>query len=169
MPLSGTAINMSIFTSLAGAIDLATLKTDLQFTRGFPLDSGTGANQADKAWWDTRTINASSNDDLDLAGSLLDAFGAVLTFVKVKAIGIAASALNTNNVVMGAAASNQFVGPFGAATHTAAVAPGGFQCFARPDGTGWPVVASTGDILRIANGGAGTPVTYDIVIIGTSA
>jgi len=31
------------------------------------------------------------------------------------------------------------------------------------------VTASTGDILEIANGGGGTSVTYDIVIVGASA
>jgi len=31
------------------------------------------------------------------------------------------------------------------------------------------VVAATGDILRVANSGAGTSVNYDIIVIGASA
>jgi hypothetical protein len=32
--------------------------------------------------------------------------------------------------------------------------------------TGYPVTAGTGDILRVANSGAGTAVLYDIAIVG---
>ena len=53
----------------------------------------------------------------------------------------------------------------GAAIHGAAVRPGGEALFVAP-GTGWTVTPATGDLLRILNGGAGTPVTYDIMIIG---
>jgi hypothetical protein len=31
------------------------------------------------------------------------------------------------------------------------------------------VIAGSGDLLKIANGGGGASVTYDIVIVGTSA
>lgn len=169
MPLSGTSVSLSVLTNLLGGLDLQSQASALQFTRGFSLDSGTGANQADKVFSDTRTIAPSGTDDIDLAGTLLDAFGAVLTFVKVKLIAVAAYAANTNNCVVGAAAATQFVGPFGAATHTVAVAPGGFFAITRPDAAGWSVGAGASDLLRVTNSGAGTSVTYDIVILGTSA
>lgn len=169
MTLSDTRVSVTVQSNQVGGLDLQTQNSALQFIRGFSLDNGTGANQADKLWSDTRTINASSNDDLDLAGVLVDAFGAVATFVKVKVIAVAAASANTNNVVIGNAAATQFVGPFGAAAHTVAVAPGGVTLFARPDSTGWAVGAGATDLLRIANSGAGTTVTYDIVILGTSA
>jgi hypothetical protein len=35
--------------------------------------------------------------------------------------------------------------------------------------SGWAVIAGTGDILKFANSGGTTGVTYDIVIVGTSA
>jgi len=169
MPLSGTSVGLSVLTTLIGGLDIQTQKSELQFTRGFSLDSGTGANQADKVWSDTRTITASGTDDIDLAGVLLDAFGAALTFAKVKLIAVAAYAANTNNCVVGAAAATQFVGPFGAATHTVAVAPGGFFCITRPDAAGWAVGAGASDLLRVTNSAGGTSVTYDVVILGTSA
>jgi hypothetical protein len=169
MPLSGTTVSMAVATNLTGGLDLASQYSALSFIRGFPLDSGTGANQADKVWSDTRTITASGTDDIDLAGVLTDAFGAGLTFVKVKIIAVSAASGNTNNVVVGNAAATQFQGPFGAVTHTVAVAPGGLFLVARADAAGWPVGAGTSDLLRVTNGGAGTSVTYDIVIIGTSA
>ncbi|MGL5908611.1 MAG: hypothetical protein ACRCZP_01335, partial [Phycicoccus sp.] len=90
--------------------------------------------------------------------------------VKVKAIVIAAAAGNTNNVVVGGAATNGFTSWVGAATHTVTVRPGGvLALFTGPaDANGYAVVAGTGDLLRVANSGAGTPVSYDLLVIGTS-
>lgn len=132
------------------------------------LQSGIAAGQADKLFADQRTLAASATENLDLAGSLLDPLGAIVTFVSVKAIMIRASAANTNNVVVGGAASNAFAGPLGGTAPTLTVPPGGIVLLTAPK-TGWPVVASTGDLLKVANGGAGTPVTYDVIVIGTSA
>jgi hypothetical protein len=128
---------------------------------------GTGQGQADVCFMDTRTLAASATENLDLAGALTDAIGRVLNLAKVKAIMIRTAPTNTNDVIIGGAATNGFVGPFGAATHTLAIRPGGEFLLAAP-GPGWPVTAGTGDLLKILNGGAGTPVTYDIIIIGTT-
>lgn len=168
MPLTAT-IKAAIRGQHTRALDLN--------TAGFPLDAigsielldGVGVNQADRLFTDQRTISASSNDDLDLAGSLADAFGQTITFARIKAILIKAAAANVNDLVVGAAAANAFVGPFGASTHTVKVRPGGFLLLACPDATGWAVTAGTGDILRIANGAGGSSVTYDIVLIGASS
>ena len=138
--------------------------------RDVSLANGTAAGQADRLWSDTRTLAASANEDLDLAGALADAFGAAAVFVKVKGIYVAAASGNTNNVVVGAAASNAWATLLNA-TGTVTLRPGaGFMAVAgSADATAWGVTAGTGDLLRIANSGAGTSVTYDIVVIGTSA
>jgi len=151
--------------SLLPAAQGAGLPIDLIGTTS--LTPGTGANQADKMFAYRSTLAASASENIDLAGALTDVLGNALTFAKVKAIMVRADPGNTNDVVVGGAATNGFVGPFGAVTHTIAVKPGGEFLNALP-GTGWVVVPATGDILKIANGGAGTPVTYDIVLIGTS-
>lgn len=134
------------------------------------LATGTAAGQADRLYVATRTIGASSNEDLDLAGVLLDEFGAAITFARVKALFIQAAAANANNVVVGAAAATQWATLFNA-TGTTTLRPGaGALWFAgSADATGYVVGAGTSDFLRVANGGAGTSVTYDIVIIGASA
>lgn len=132
------------------------------------LANGTAAQQADLVYRSRRTLAASATENLDLAGSLVDVFGNTLTFVKIKAILIRASVDNTNNVVVGGAASNTFVGGFGAAANTYAVPPGGVFLVSAPAG-GWTVTAATADILKVANSGGTTGVTYDIVVIGTSA
>jgi hypothetical protein len=131
------------------------------------ITPGTGANQADLMFADTRTLAASASENLDLNGALTDVLGKTLNLLKVKAIMVRASGANANDIVIGGAATNGFVGPFGAAAHTIAVRPGGEFVIAH-SGAGWPVVAGTGDLLKIANGGAGTSVTYDIIIIGTT-
>lgn len=138
-------------------------------TQAISWTSGTGAGQADLLFADQRTIADSENDDLDLAGSLTDVFGNTLTFVEICAMEVRAAGGNTNDVVVGGAASNAFTGPFGDASDTIAVQPGGVLALGAPDAGGWTVAAGTGDVLRIANGGAGSSVTYDIVLVGRSA
>ena len=138
--------------------------------RDVSLTNGTAAGQADRLWSDTRTLAASANEDLDLAGALLDAFGTAAVFARVKGLYIAAALGNTNNVVVGAAASNAWA-TFLNATGTMTIRPGGgvMLVAGSADATGHLVTAGTGDLLRIANSGAGTSATYDIVVIGTSA
>lgn len=139
-----------------------------EFAFNESLTDGTGSGQADLVWADERTLSASATENIDLAGSLTDIAGATLTFAKIKAILIIASRGNTNNVVVGGAASNTFVGPFADATDKISLKPGQMMMIGGP-GTGWTVTASTGDILLIANSSSGTSVTYKIIVIGTSA
>ncbi|WP_119270851.1 hypothetical protein [Taklimakanibacter deserti] len=132
------------------------------------LTSGTGNSQCDLEYRAQRTLSASANEDLDLAGSLADVFGATLTFVKVRGIWIKAAAGNTNSVVIKPASSNGFTGPFGAATHTITLPPSGVFLVTAPVG-GWTVTAGTVDKINIANSAGSTSVTYDIHVIGASA
>lgn len=165
MPLTAT-IKASIAAKLTGSNDMGTPAHEFIEAFSLLLEDGTGANQASNVWSDERTLAASATEDLDLAGSLVNGLGATLTFTAVKAIMVIASAANTNSVIVGAAAVNTFVGPFGAAAHTVAVKPGGFFFAFDPSAAGLAVTAGTGDLLRIANGGAGSSVTYRIVIVG---
>lgn len=153
---------------LEGTGDLDQRTSKLAAPAEIQLLIGTTASKADKAFADTRTLAASANEDLDLAGSLLDPFGATLTFVKVKGIYVRAAVGNTNSVILKPASSNGFLGPFGAATHTLTIPPNGYVCLCAPV-AGWTVTAGTGDKINLANSAGSTTVTYDIVIIGTSA
>ena len=174
MPVSGSlqaAINVRQTATLA-APDLGTVQPaahDLLETLVATLTSGTGANQVDLLYSDTATLAASANTDIDLSGALANAVGGTSVFVKVRALIISAATGNTNNVVIGAAATNPWA-TFLNGTGTMTLPPGGFS--ANSAGTtvaGWAVTAGTGDLLRIANSGAGTSVTYSIRILGTSA
>ena len=157
---------LSIASRTKSALDLTNTLDELLKTYSFSFTDGTGANKAKNHWHDQRTLAASASEDLDLAGGLTDAFGNVITFTKIKAIIVFAAAANTNDVVLGNAAANAWIGPFGAAAHTVAVKPGGIAIFIAPDANGYAVTAGTADILKVLNGGAGTSVTYDIFILG---
>lgn len=152
------------------ASDLTTTADALDFFRGVHLESGTTAGKADKVFHDQRTLAASASEDLDLAGVLTDVYGASITFAKIKFIAISAASGNTNNVLVGAASATQFVGLLNAAG-VIALRPGmTFAAMAGVlDATGMAVTAGTGDLLKIANSAGSTSVTYDIVIVGTSA
>ncbi len=169
MPLTSKLI-VAASALLVATQDLGDARTAKLAQLVVDLADGTAAGQANRLFADTRTIAPSGTDDLDLAGVLTDPLGTALTFVKVKAIIVKAADANTNNVVVGGALTTPFVGPFGAATHTAHARPGGILAFVcgAADANGWSVGAGASDLLRVANSGAGTPVTYDIVVIGTS-
>ena len=166
MPLD-TKISVRVKATHTRALDLGTATLPLEKLVEIALATGTGTSQADYMFTDTRTIAASSNEDLDLAAALSDAFGTTLTFVKVKAILIKAADGNTNNVRVTRPASNG-VPLFLAASDGLDVTPGGVFLFIAP-GAGVTVTAATGDLINVANSSSGSSVTYDVIIIGTSA
>jgi hypothetical protein len=166
---------MSLTTKIIARIQAQHIKT-LDLASGLvPLDkdgtinltTGTASGSADLIFHDTRTLAASATEDLDLAGSLADAYGTTLTFVKIKAVMVVAATGNTNSVQVTRPASNGVV-LFIAAGDGISLAAGEVFLWASP-GAGKTVTAATGDLLTVTNSAAGTPVTYDVVIIGTSA
>jgi hypothetical protein len=168
-----TKITIGIVATLTAALDLATSTTPLAYPLVYEWPNGVAADQADMAWHDRRTIAASGTDDLDLAGGLTDAYGATITFVKIRALLVVADAANTNAVILGNATTNAWGGgvattgpPLGHATHTTRVHAGGAVLYLSPD-AGFGVTAGSIDVLRVANSGAGTEVIYDIIAVGT--
>jgi len=149
--------------TLTSASQVLDISSQLNFT------SGTGAGQVDRIFSDTRTITASSTEDLDLAGVLTDSFGSTITFARIKGIYVAAASANTNNVVVGAG-TNPWLTMLNS-TGTISLRPGAvfLASIGSADTTGWAVTAATGDILKVANSSSGSSVTYNIVILGCSA
>lgn len=170
MPLDVSTLQLLIAPILTGtALEGATPIYQPTFPWSAPLTTGTGANQADKMYAASVTLGISSGQDIDLAGVLTDPFGVALTFVKLKAVAIKAAVGNTNNVNVSRPATNG-VPWFLAASDGFALGPGGIFLWVNPAAAGIATVtAATGDILRFDNSGAGSTVTFDIVLIGTSA
>lgn len=150
--------------SLLGDLQEATAPVFLQ--RTLALADGVGANQARTIFADNRTLAPSTTEDLDLAGgTLVDPFGAAFAPTKVRAIIIVAAVGNVNNVVIGGDVNSL---PFlSAAATTVTLKPGGIFVFVDPSLAGVAVTPGTGDIIQVANSGAGTSVDYSVVIIGT--
>ena len=159
---------LSLTATLTNPIDLTTVSAPLTYSKQFTFSQGAGLNAADKIWHDQRTIAASGTDSLDLAGVLTDPFGATVTLARVKGIIIYAATGNTNNVVAGGG-SNSLTNWLGGTSPTVVVRPGGILCVLAPDATAYAVTAGTADILQIANSGAGSSVTYDIIVMGASS
>lgn len=171
MSLDGFTASLQVAGVLNNnSLDLGVIATaPLSYAASVGFISGVGANQADKIFADNRTIAASSNDDIDLAGVLVDALGSTITFARLRGLFVKASAANTNTLVMGGGASNPITTILGGTTPTLTIRPGGWLGLMAPDATGYVVTATTADILRFTNGGAGSSVSYDLILVGASA
>ena len=138
------------------------------------LTDGTGANNLDLAYVDERSVNASTDDNIDLIGSLSTALGVAFDAAEIVAIVIinapfkSTDPANVSDLTIGGA-TNPFIGFLGA-THTIGpIKPGGAFMLAAGDAAGiGTVTAATADILRIANGAGGTA-KYKIAILARSS
>jgi hypothetical protein len=81
-----TSIFLRIRSILQLGGDLQTAKSDFSYDRTIDLASGTGADQGNQVWSDTRTLTTGATETLDLNGSLVNAVGESVTFTKVKVI-----------------------------------------------------------------------------------
>jgi len=170
-----TDLSLRLLATLTATKDLGnTPQSNLDVSERIKYASGVAAGQADRLFYDERQIAASSNDDLDLVGTLLDDFGATFSPARIKMLWIKAAsrslAANTNDVIVGAAAATQWAALLGT-TGTVRLRPGAVFCVAaaESDATGYVCAAGSTDLLRIANGGAGSVVNYQIAIVGASA
>lgn len=156
-----------------GANDFGGPDFDINVNTEIVLEDGTTVNKADILWADQRTVASASNDDIDLAGVLTNAFGAVITAAEIVAILIINKArdgtANTTNLTIGVG-SNPFLGFLGGTTPTVGpLRPGGVFMIASPDAAGiGTVTGGSADILRIANS-SGAAATYQIAILARTA
>jgi hypothetical protein len=82
-----TRITAAVSGTQTAAKDMGTVSFPFALTAiSSTLADGTGSGQADKIFSDQRILAASATEDLDLAGSLVDALGATITFVKLKMV-----------------------------------------------------------------------------------
>ncbi len=132
------------------------------------MANGVAANQADMVYTEQRILAASSTDALDVdTGTLVDAFGTAFTIAKLKVLMVCAAAGNTNDVLLGGNANE--VPYLDTPATTLAIRPGACFQLSDPSLAAIPVTAATGDIIELVNSAGGTSVTYDIIIVGTSA
>src|SRR5574343_114647 len=148
-------VTLSIAITKTQDLDIKDIRDSFTDVWELKLSSGTGAGKADLYFRDTRSLEASASEDLDLAGSLTDPFGATVTLAKLKFLAIRNNS-TTQTLSVGGAAANQLAGLFAAVNDiltlppNSATADGGWTVLlAEP--TGITVTAGTGDLLKIAN------------------
>ncbi len=125
------------------------------------LTTGTGDGQANNEYVAQRTLTAGSSDDLDLSGSLTNAFGASIA-TKIKALLVSiVSPAGVKKLQVGPGASSNPVVSF-LPVATSYIEFFDFLLVGNVWG-GWTVTAATGDILRIKNSSAVT-LSYNIWI-----
>lgn len=165
--ISGS-VELQVHAKAVTSRDLGDVTYPLDKIQRYLYQDGTGAGKANKMFDDTRTINASSSETLDLSGSLVDADGVTVAFTKIKALVVIADPTNTNDVVLGNGTNPVVGGPFGDdGSQTVTIHPG--DCFAMFSNSAnglFAVTNSSADGLKVANSSSGTPVNYTIIIIG---
>lgn len=159
---------ISILATQSNAKDNATPHFDIVEKFEFDFDDGSGADQAQIVFEDTRTLAGVTNESLDLGGGLPHDLGGTITFSAVKVLIIKADDGNTGNLRVGAAVSNAFQGWFGAAAVGVLVPPGGAIFLVDPGATGEASPSGTGDLLRVENLSAGAS-TYQVYVAGEGA
>jgi hypothetical protein len=149
-------INLSVSARLTKDNDLSSVA---YVPVDFPFEKMFATDEADKLWWDSRTLSASASEDLDVASGLTDVFGVPIT-------------LNTVKVLAIKSASPIQVG--GSPDNLAVLLPDSVVDLPADTGmvttssTGWAVAPGT-NIVRITNPDSVEAITYDILIIGLSS
>ena len=158
------AINVNIDVAQAVQVGGQVSKNTIDIDFSKALANGAGADNASKAYYGLRSITASGTDVLNLTATLLDAFGAAITFTKIRGVFIKPAAANAGTISMGAG-TNPVVGLLNSATDKIIIAAGGYFMVVNPTAAGYGVTASTADKITITNNVAST-VNYEIVIVG---
>jgi len=156
------AARVTIGGGFTNALDLSTPIDTLNLITSKVFSNGTGADQVNQPWHDQRTLTATS-ENLDLAGSLVDAFGDTIAFTAVKVLLVHNRSTTTTEdlTLSGSFLDNDMLG---GGSSTVVLGPDGVFYITSPV-DGFTVTAATGDVLTIDSGAA--TITYDIILAGT--
>ncbi len=155
---SNAVINMKY----SDQIDLSNVLDQLDIKTGITWAFGTGANQANLLFHDSRSTD-DTGETLNLfdGGTLLDAFGNPLTMTAIKLLYIKNTHATLTLELFGNTSLDLLL--ISGTTDALEIQPGGFMLWACPTAAG--VVTSTNKNLFIASTTAAT-ITYDIVAMG---
>lgn len=163
MAADGTT-SLKILANTSRTLDLGTVSFPLSWSSAEAWTDGTGANQYQVAWTDTRTTDG-TGEDLDLVAALTDAFGQTLTFTSIKVLAVSASDSNTQPVAVGVG-THPVASLFANTSDIILVRPGGTLTLVAPDTTGFAVGADgVADDLKVKCSTTAN-VTYSIMVLG---
>lgn len=133
---------------------------------------GVGVDQADQLWHDERTLDPSTQDDLDL--TILTASihnnSVIFNFAKVKAIMIVNTATTPGADLIvggGGTAGDAFAAPFDGDANSKVLVPADSMLLLCNRKSSWTVQNNVSDILRVLAKPVAT-ITYRIAIVGTT-
>ena len=152
--------------------------------KAFAYTTGTGAGAGNEMYVAYRTLAASASETIDFATALTNLVGDTsVALARIKAlliwllaatdtVGVSGSGQVTgtacSSITVGNAAATQFVGFFGAATHTLTIPNGGQFAIADPGATGWLCTNGSLDNFKVLNNDAGVAANYIIGLIGAA-
>lgn len=162
-------ILLQILATESSSSDLSSTTRVTNVARTVNFANGTGANQAQIVWSDSRTISVEVVDILDLAAGLADDRGSV-EFTAIKAIYVR----NTGTVPLSwrapllalADTEDWGSGPLQAdETQGVQIPAGGILLLTNPSQDGW-LVGSGDEQIQILNPSDTAAAAYDIILIG---
>lgn len=147
------------------ALDLDTVLDTLNINTGISWAFGTGANQANCLWHDTRTLADGGTETIDLyaSGTEVDAFGGALTMAALKLLYIKNNSDDATLKVLGTAVTA--IPILSDPSDIIEIGPGGFLLWALPTAAGLDI--TTNKNLKIEHDGTGSDtMDVDIVAMG---
>ena len=173
MSTLATSIIHSMTSTLTDSSSGATWnRTDSDANRRTAFATGATADLANRWYESSRTLAASTSEDIDLYdfSGATNAVGETYALAVVKSIMIRnTSAVATTTITVGAAASNPWVGPFGGTSPTLTLTKGTTTdgMVMLVNGTGWTVTDAASHLLQIENNDATNAATYEIIVVGS--
>lgn len=146
--------------SYAKGTDLTSVLEAINFAFSSSYTNGTGSNQVNAFFSDTRTL-AATNESHDL-NTMTDSFGATLNFLKVKFLYVKNKSTTT---VQTLTLTGDFLtqAGVGVAAGGFVLGPSGIYMLDNPI-DGYTVTATTADVITLTNAAS---FDYDILILGT--
>ena len=138
------------------------------------LSEGTIVDTADVVYHDTGTlVNTNRTIDVHTSGTENDPWGTAITMVKIKCLTlhnkntVAGEYIQLGGIALGTTVFNSSAPAAEFPYHICH--PGGILFVWNPSLAGYAVANGVSDKIELDTSGSGASVTYDIVIIGTSA
>jgi len=154
------ATGVSILGRKKDTADLTNPVQPIRIAQPFALTNGTGDDQANEIFADTRTLTATS-ETLDLTSTLANFAGTTIVYTALKGVWIFnRSTTGGEDLIV----SGNFGTILGGTTPTVTLKPG-FGILLAGTLTGYTVTNTSADQLKIDAGAA--TISYDIVLIGT--